>query len=294
MSGDIILMDVIEISNLTDFNEQAARLANELMDEWVAARSGDGFDYRDALQAAEMRLLDSLSLTEQAAIADDRLRGYARETEALWYRISSWLMPFKERELWRYVTPDESDSGAGYYKSWQDYCDRRLGQRDTSINNYLAPYRKLIEAGQNPADYAEVPQSRVSELADVAAYKGERWSEDEKRQLIEAGKTRKPRGEDDPLSIAAREARTMMRRESLVRRTFRFAESQAMQHDVAMKGMNRIVEKELGKSKNGAYTNEMLYEYMLAKYVYPDPEFAEALGELGVEIDDLIAGSNQQ
>jgi len=198
-----------------------------------------------------------LSRLEQAQAYDQEIvRLYDRAAQ-LWYEVGRVVTPFKREKLYRELG----------FTSWEDYCQKRFGKRDTSINNYVKPYELLEEAGQNPDEFRELPQARVREIAAVALVKGNVWTDEEKRELIEVGKARKPRGKPDKLSVEAGAARKQLALDVLRILTLRLAESQYGMWQTCMDVLEVVCVNENGRHPSGQYPAEFKFELLLNEFL---------------------------
>lgn len=211
--------------------------------------------YRAEIDELLARDLSKRELAEQLSTRIEQLYD---ESEKFWYRAAVTIVPFKERKLY-------TELG---YRSWDDYCRQKFGRRDTSINNYVKPYTQLIAAGQDPADFKEIPAARINDIAIVALERGKDWDEVEKSELIDVAKERKPRGQDDKLTLAAARSKEYFALESIKLRTLRFTASQHQIFEDALTEAARSAREDAGPpDAGGSYSTERLVEIICINFM---------------------------
>ena len=173
---------------------------------------------------------EELSRQEIAEDCDRQLVDLYREMEQLWYRTARLVDQIQSNELYRELG----------FASWKDYCQKRLGRPDTSVNNDIKPYRQLKAAGQDPEEFKDLSRARVAEIAVVATTRGAEWDEEEKQELIEVAKQRKPRNKEDKLSLAANEARERLALEAFKPVRLNLTASQREIYDQVMKQLEEV------------------------------------------------------
>lgn len=91
-----------------------------------------------------------------------------------WYDVAEVLHPIWENDLYKELG----------FKSWGDYVQRIVKEPVQTLNNYLTPYRKLLESGLDPKVMAEVPLSAAGEISTIAKANGGKIDE----SLVEQAK----------------------------------------------------------------------------------------------------------
>lgn len=92
-----------------------------------------------------------------------------------WARLGQLLYPIHEERLYRELG----------FQTWTQYIRETLALPVQSANNFLLPYRRLIEAGIDPQSVSDVSRSNALDLADIAQARGGKLDP----ELLEAART---------------------------------------------------------------------------------------------------------
>lgn len=98
----------------------------------------------------------------RARYLDRQVQGLRDLLTAKWHSLSSILHPIWEEKLYEELG----------FRTWSSYLESTFHQPVTTINNYLLPYRRLLQSGLDPATIADVPLSNANELAALARANG--------------------------------------------------------------------------------------------------------------------------
>lgn len=135
--------------------------------------------------------MNELTATQPLSMSAERVaraRSLDRQVVALrddlqerWYKFTTVLFPIYSERLFIELG----------YRNWSSYVEETLKVPVTTIGNYLQPYARLLGAGIDPSLVADVPLSRVSDLATLARANDGRLDPD----LLEQAKTAHTREE---------------------------------------------------------------------------------------------------
>lgn len=117
----------------------------------------------------------------RARALDRQVAQLKTELEEKWFRFTAVLYPIYSEHLYRELG----------YKNWSSYVQDALKVPVTTIGNYLQPYAKLLSAGIDPSLVADVPLSRISDIATIARANDGRIDP----ELLEQAKTAHTRSE---------------------------------------------------------------------------------------------------
>lgn len=92
-----------------------------------------------------------------------------------WARLGQLLYPIHEERLYRELG----------FETWTQYVRETLALPVQSANNFLLPYRRLLEAGIDPASVSDISRSNALDLADITQARGGKLDP----ELLEAART---------------------------------------------------------------------------------------------------------
>lgn len=95
---------------------------------------------------------------ERAKFLNEQVLELKNEISQRWYRFVQVLYPIYSEHLYQELG----------FRNWTTYVEATLKLPVTTVGNYLSPYTKLLSAGVDPSLVADVPLSRVSDLAQIA------------------------------------------------------------------------------------------------------------------------------
>lgn len=110
---------------------------------------------------------------------DSAVRSLVSTIKQQWYNLARNLHPIWSEQLYRELG----------FTSWTQYTREVFDEPVQTINNFVMPYRNLLQSGVDPARVADVPMAHVNELAAIARANGGNLS-DEIIELAKASRSR--------------------------------------------------------------------------------------------------------
>lgn len=120
-----------------------------------------------------------LSRTNRAREYDTNVRSLVSTIKQQWYNLARNLHPIWSEQLYRELG----------FASWTHYTREVFNEPVQTINNFVMPYRNLLQSGVDPARVCDVPMAHINELAAIARANGGNLS-DEIIELAKASRSR--------------------------------------------------------------------------------------------------------